>query len=475
MTEKINRLSVEQRVQNDTTGAPAYPPAMLLTVVLFADSRGIVRSRSIERMCPAPSLAWRPRSGRPARSQKWPESHDAPTGQGWSGERAGRKIHAMRLKILIRSVAAALLIGLAVTGLAEAQSLFPPPVPYRDSIVARIRDLRKISTPEGIDTLQRLTIDGSRQWISIRGLNRHNPILLVIHGGPGAAMMGSAWAYQGPWEDYFTVVNWDQRGVGKNHRDADTTALAPTMSMDRMVTDAEAVVALLLAQFGREKIVLMGFSFGTEIGLRLIKRRPEWVSAYVGVGQVAAGDIETPLYRRVMEIARQRGDDSTLKALQALAPYPSVGGPTPLQHIIAVRRAARLYNGGWYGRPDFRLWFSLPDWAPEYTAREVEAYMRGVRWGGEQLAAKAVLLNLSDIGRDFTVPIIVLQGRYDLHTPYASARDYVATLRAPHKRFITFERSAHYPMFEEPGRFLVTLVQEVLPLTSERAVFRVLP
>jgi proline iminopeptidase len=381
----------------------------------------------------------------------------------------------MRLTLLARSITTALLIGLSVTGPADAQSLFPPPVPYRDSIVARIRDLRKISTPEGIDTLQRLTIDGSRQWISIRGLNRNNPILLVIHGGPGAAMMGTAWAYQGPWEDYFTVVNWEQRGVGKNHMDADTAALAPTMSMERMVTDAEAVVAQLRAQFSREKIVVMGFSFGTEIGMRLIKRRPEWVSAYVGVGQAAAGDMETPLYRRVMEIARQRGDDSTLKALQALAPYPSVGGPTPLQNIIAVRRAARIYNGGWYGHPDFKLWFSLPDWAPEYTAPEVEAYMRGVRWGGEQLVGKEPPGNLRDIGRDFRVPIIFLQGRYDLHTPYVSAREYFATLRAPHKRFITFERSAHYPMFEESGRFLVALVQEVLPLTRERAVFRVLP
>jgi proline iminopeptidase len=370
---------------------------------------------------------------------------------------------------------AALLVELLSPLPAAAQSLFPPPVPYRDSIVARVRDLRKISTPEGIDTLQQLTIDGTKQWIAIRGLNRHNPILLVIHGGPGASMMGTAWAYQGPWEDYFTVVQWEQRGVGKNHATADTLALAPTMSVERMVTDAESVVAQLRLQFAREKIVVLGHSFGTMIGMRLIKRRPEWVAAYVGVGQAAAGDIERVVYRRVTEIAKQRGDDSTLRALQALAPYPSVGSPTPLQNLIAVRRAARLYNGGWYGRPDFKLWFSLPDWAPEYTAPEVEAFMRGVRWGGEQLTVNPAALDLRDLGTTFRVPIIVMQGRYDLHTPYESAKQYFDLIRAPRKRFITFERSAHYPMFEESGRFLVTLVSEVLPLTTERAVFRVLP
>lgn len=134
-----------------------------------------------------------------------------------------------------------------------------------------------------------------------------------------------------------------------------------------------------------------------------------------------------------------------------------------------------MYNGGWYGHPDFKLSFPLPDWAPEYTASDVEAYMRGVRWGGEQLAAKTASLDPNDLGTDFKVPIIFLQGRYDLHTPYESARQCFETLRSPHKRFITFERSAHFPMFEEAGRFLVTLVKEVLPLTTERATFKLLP
>jgi transposase len=41
----------DTRYKNDFTGASAYPPAMLLKVVLFAYSRGIVRSRDIERAC----------------------------------------------------------------------------------------------------------------------------------------------------------------------------------------------------------------------------------------------------------------------------------------------------------------------------------------------------------------------------------------------------------------------------------------
>jgi proline iminopeptidase len=352
-----------------------------------------------------------------------------------------------------------------------AQSLFPPPVPNRDYITARLADLRKISTPEGIDTLERLDIAGSQQWISIRGLNRNNPVLLFIHGGPGAAMMGSAWAYQTPWEDFFTVVHWEQRGAGKNHATADTTALSPTMTMERMISDAEAVVAHLRRTLRKDKIVVMGFSFGTVLGVHLAKQRPEWISAYVGVGQAIATEDEAYLYQRVLAMARQAKNDSAVRELEALAPYPAPAAEMTNAKVVAVRKWVRVFNGGWYGRSDFKLWFALPDWAPEYTSTEVEAFMRGVRWSGEQLVPAMMSDDLNALGYDFKVPMIFLMGRYDLHTPYEMARQYHAKIRAPHKAFVSFERSAHFPMFEEPGRFLLALVQEVLPHAGPRVTF----
>ncbi len=47
----IDLSSFDARFRNDETGAPAYPPALLLQVVLFAYSQGIVSSRGIERAC----------------------------------------------------------------------------------------------------------------------------------------------------------------------------------------------------------------------------------------------------------------------------------------------------------------------------------------------------------------------------------------------------------------------------------------
>ena len=247
-----------------------------------------------------------------------------------------------------------LLIPASVRGQAPAA-----PIPAREYITARIADLRRISTPEGLEVLEEVSIGGSRQWISIRGLNRANPVLLMIHGGPGSTTMPISWAFQTPWEDFFTVVQWDQRAAGKNFRTADTTALASTLTVDRMVSDAKEMVAHLRKRLGKDRIVVLGFSWGTQIGLQLAQRRPEWLYAYVGVGQYT-DDGEAHLYRRLLELAERAGNQQALTELKAIAPYPGTSPAIP--SIITTRKWARVFNGGWYGRPDFSLYFALPEW-----------------------------------------------------------------------------------------------------------------
>jgi len=364
-----------------------------------------------------------------------------------------------------------LLTSLYSTLLAQNTS---PAIPSRETITARIADLRKISTPEGIEALEPVEIGGTKQWISIRGLNRANPVLLMIHGGPGSPMMPSSWAFQTPWEDFFTVVQWDQRGVGKNAVAADHQALIPTMTMDRMVQDTEEMVAHLRKRLGKEKIVVMGFSWGTVLGTHLAAKRPEWLHAYVGVGQAGAGTDEKYIYSQVMELARKAKNEQAIKELQAIAPYPHPNNDTPIEKALAVRKWARVYNGGWYGRTDFDLYFALPDWAPEYTQADVEAHLKAMSWAGKHLMDD---LNKDDLTKitTFKTPVIFMMGRYDLHTPYEPAKAYFDRIKAPHKRFISFERSAHFLMFEEPGRFLLALVNEVLPLTGKPVSFKPLP
>lgn len=365
---------------------------------------------------------------------------------------------------------ALLAVGLAAPSIAAQSSAGSGrPVPNRDYITARLAELRRIHTPEGIESLEQITLGGMPQWISIRGKHRDNPVVLFIHGGPGTPMMPMTWAYQAPWEDFFTVVQWDQRGVGRNALSTDQEALLATLSTGRIVDDATELLAWLRTRLGKEKIVIMGYSFGTTVGMAVAQRHPEWVSAYVGVGQ-ASGSGEPYLYEKLLALAREAGNNDALQELAALAPYP---GPTPTaERALTVRKWARVFNGGWYGKPTFDLMFALDEWAPEYSQADVDAQTAATQRITRNLVGRGGGPSLATL-RVQQVPVVVIQGRHDLHTPYEPARTFFESIEAPRKVFVTLERSAHAPMFEQPGEFLLTLVREVLPLTEGQATFPV--
>ncbi len=343
------------------------------------------------------------------------------------------------------------------------------------SAKAAIEAERRIATPEGIEILEQVDVGDDRQWISIRGKNRENPVILFIHGGPGTAMMPLNWAYQNPWEDYFTVVNWDQRGVGKNAVGADRARLMPTLFLDQIVRDGDAVIDHVRKRLNKDKVVVLGFSWGSMVGAHLAHRHPEKVSAYVGVGQAVGPADEAILYRETIAAAERNGDTAAAAELKAMGPYPRPNGDLPLEVGGAVRRHAMRYNGMWYGHDSLKVMQDIAALAPEYTPADVEAFKAGSAWLQETPIMKDMMTDdLRALGA-FQVPVVLLLGRYDLATPYAAGKSWFETLKAPKKQLVTFERSSHFVMLEEPGRFFTALLNDVLPLTEGAATYSVLP
>ena len=81
-----------------------------------------------------------------------------------------------------------------------------------------LRYSTRIETSNGISSLEEITLGDLKQWIFIRGTDQTNPILLFLHGGPGAPLLGmsSSRKYDAELIKHFTVVHWDQRGAGKS-------------------------------------------------------------------------------------------------------------------------------------------------------------------------------------------------------------------------------------------------------------------
>jgi len=140
----------------------------------------------------------------------------------------------MRISIL----AAAVLAAFAAPAAAQTDDAYAP----AREIVA---DIGKIVTPNGVQETFEVTLGGARQVVNVRGADRDNPVLIFVHGGPGAVEMPFAWAFQRPWEDVFTVVQYDQRGAGRSYPLNDPATLAPTMTPDRYRDDAIELIELL--------------------------------------------------------------------------------------------------------------------------------------------------------------------------------------------------------------------------------------
>jgi pimeloyl-ACP methyl ester carboxylesterase len=358
-----------------------------------------------------------------------------------------------------------LAVGLLVpTASAEAQGA--QQVADSDSVYAPakhlIADIDRIVTPNGVQELQTVRLGGIDQWISIRGADRSNPILLFVHGGPGAPEMGAAWAFQRSWEDYFTIVNWDQRGAGKTLRTNGASAFAGNLTRERMTQDAVELMGWLRERFHQDKITVVGHSWGNVVGLGAALARPDWAAAYVGIGPLLDMQANERLsYQQVLTIAQQRNDTQALAELQSIAPYPGAG--LTLERIGVERKWVALYGGLAAGRDNANFYFHAPRISPVYDAADRAA----IDAGGE-LSIPALLADMGAV--DFTpvrrvsFPVVMFVGRHDMTTPHVIAERWIDALDAPSKQLVWFENSAHLSPIEEPGRTLVALVNCVLPL-----------
>src|SRR5688572_31317917 len=138
--------------------------------------------------------------------------------------------------------------------------------------------------PNSLGVLEEVPVNDTRQWVLIRSEDVANPVVLFVHGGPGTSQLTLMRKNTQPLERHFTIVNWDQRRAAKSFAAGRDDA---GMKMEQFVDDIIVVSSYLAKRFDKKKIVLVGHSWGSAIGLLAASRRPDLFSAYIGIGQVS--------------------------------------------------------------------------------------------------------------------------------------------------------------------------------------------
>jgi len=178
--------------------------------------------------------------------------------------------------------------------------------------------------PNSIASLEKVTLNGTEQWITIRGRDTHNPVLLNLGmGGPGGGGFATRSQFE-PLEQHFTVVSWDEPGTGKSIGAVPLDQL----TKERFVQDGRALTELLLQRFGQQRIYLYGVSWSRILGIWLIQQYPQLYYAFVSSGQMVNTTENDQLgYRLALDYSRQRGDQRTVAKLHVNGPPPPGGEP----------------------------------------------------------------------------------------------------------------------------------------------------
>jgi pimeloyl-ACP methyl ester carboxylesterase len=303
-------------------------------------------------------------------------------------------------------------------------------------------------------------INGSKQGMFLQSENDGNPVLLYLHGGPGAPEIAFSEKHPTGLETLFTVCWWEQRGSGLSYNHKITSK---EMTLEQMVSDTIAVANYLRERFNKDKIYIMGHSWGSLLGVLTIKQQPEIFQAYVGIGQVAQGEKSERLaYTYMLEKYTELKNH---KMVRKLKKYPiDKGGDISIKYLINARSEGmnRLGIGVMRTMSTMREFASIVVGYKGYSLREKFKYIQGSSFSLKNLCAYMMKTDLIKQVPSIQVPVYIFQGKYDYQASYVVAKDFALALKAPMKGFYTFENSAHSPCYEEPDKMCTILRMDIL-------------
>jgi pimeloyl-ACP methyl ester carboxylesterase len=314
-----------------------------------------------------------------------------------------------------------------------------------------------------IDVAQFVPIGGIEQWITIRGDRCDNPVILFLHGGPGNTLSPYAETIYGAWEKSFTLVQWDQRGAGKTFGRNPSQAES-ALTVERMAADGLEVAQHVATRLGQKKVILTGGSWGSILGIHMIRSNPALFHAYLGSAQVVGSRANlASSYAAVLALARAAQDPKTVAALEALGPPP---WENPRNFGI-LRRAVRAYEAKVTDPPPGSWWapaaeYATPQAQADYEAGEEYSFIQFAGMKGDGLFST---VDLPALGREFDVPLFIVHGAEDLLALVDDARRYFDSLEAPRKEFVSVPRAGHDPNQAYVDAQFAVLAEKILPLT----------
>lgn len=324
--------------------------------------------------------------------------------------------------------------------LAQAHVQAQAQPPAADAV--RLPDTVCRTPGKAVDETGYVTIGGIEQWVRIKGSSCANPIVLMVHGGPGNPTTPWADTVYRAWEQDFTIVQWDQRGAGMTYRRNPLKDDEP-LRVEQLRDDGVEVARYVARRFGRQRVILMGGSWSSVLGVHMAKAAPTLFCGFLTSSQVV-GPLPTQAgIDATLALARAAGDQESVAKVAALGPLPW----TDPRATGIFRRVLRKYERS-RTEPAPKAWstyaaqYATPEYEADYTAGEDYSWLQFVGLKGDGIAAK---IDLYKLGPAFAMPVYMVQGQEDLLTMPAPSKRYFDFIQAPRKDYVLVPRAGHDP------------------------------
>ena len=291
-------------------------------------------------------------------------------------------------------------------------------------------------TPNGgINESMYIEVNNSKQWINIYGQDLDNPVLLYLHGGPGSATSQLDYTFTRKWADVYTVVTWDQRNCGKSYNKNQNSIV---LTKELFMQDGKEVTEFILDYLKKDKITILGHSWGSIYSANLVLEYPEYYDCFIGTGQLV-DFIENEEAFKQEATQWANGDIETLELIDKLTPQN-----VTMEHFTIKNTIMKKYgydimaNGSDYNlllTLIFNPNYSLIDWIKSIKTdmKVYEEFILSEEFASFSLKNKT----------NYSVPFYNINGDRDYQTNYKLAQLYYEEITAPYKQMFIMENMTH--------------------------------
>lgn len=307
-------------------------------------------------------------------------------------------------------------------------------------------------TPDGgINETMYVDINGTKQWISIYGQDKDNPVLLYLHGGPCYPTVGLDWSIFRKLSADYTVVEWDQRGCGHNYPDYKEEK---PITAELMISDGKAMTDYLCDYLHKDKITLYGHSWGSLFAANLALDYPNKYDALIVSSLVVDESLSRQRFKEYM--LEQSTDDPEIHAA-AEKFDTSKGLKEQEDNYLKLAYSAYSYSDNIFSDSDENMYkaiFFNPycTLAEEYRllmgTSDYDKYIEEVLLGGDTYGDGICSQIPISQRTEYEMPFYLIEGSKDhgVSNMVEVAVDYFETVNAPDKDMICVDGGHGSPM-----------------------------